>query len=199
MLGCLGRPETETVVMLAGQDDTFHSSIFQSYAANAYNTHAEYGSTAEDVRNNINGTMVYALPVGRGQMFGSHMGNLMNKAVGGWKVSGTGVVYSGFPLAILANVNNAYTNNKSQRADHDRPLDIVNRSYNSWFGTDPSVATAYTQPVAGTYGKCGGRIRTFAGFPAIRFLALQGFRDCGGAVDWLSSGCLQCVQYNEPW
>lgn len=132
-----------------------------NYNENYYNNHIEYGPASQDVRHNINGTMVYELPVGRGRMFVGNMNRSLDEVIGGWKIAMTAVVYSGFPLTINNSSNNAYTNNKVQRANQPRPLRIVNRSLNNWFGTDPSVAScgttdngvcAYSSPANGTYG-----------------------------------------------
>ena len=134
-----------------------------NYAENGYNNHAEYGPTSQDVRNGINGNVVYELPVGRGRMFGTNMNKVVDEAIGGWRVALTGVGYTGFPVTINNSSNNAYTLNKIQRANHLRPLKIVNRSYNNWFGTDPSATAcalaggdkgvcAYGSPANGTNG-----------------------------------------------
>jgi len=146
-----------------------------AYAENAYNNSAEYGPNSADVRNNASGTMVYTLPIGRGQLLGNRMGGLMNEIVGGWKVSGTGIAYSGFPLTINSNVNNAYTNNKTQRANHNGVLHIVHRSFTAWFGTDPSVQTAYTQATAGTYGNAVVGSERSPGFQQYNFSLFKDF------------------------
>lgn len=134
-----------------------------NYAEDGYNNHAEYGPTGQDVRHSVNGNLVYELPFGSGRLFGGNVGTALNEAIGGWKVALTGVVYTGFPVTINNNSNNAFTLNKIQRADHYRPLKIVNRSVNNWFGTDPSTIAcgqagvnngvcAYGSPANGTYG-----------------------------------------------
>lgn len=132
-----------------------------AYAENSYNNHAEYGPVGQDVRHNLNGSAVYSLPFGQGQVLGSHVNNAVNEAIGGWKMAMTAIVYTGFPVTIFNNSNNAYTNNKTQRGQHLRPLIIKNRSINHWFGTDPSATEcsytdngtcAYGSPADGTYG-----------------------------------------------
>ncbi len=134
-----------------------------NYAENGYNNHAEYGPTGQDVRQAINGVLVYELPVGRGRTFGTDMNRVLDEVIGGWKVALTGVAYSGFPVTINNASNNAYTLNKIQRANHLRPMKIVHRTDNNWFGTDPSTIAcgspgvdngvcAYGSPANGTYG-----------------------------------------------
>lgn len=144
------------------------------YAENAYNNHAEYGPVGQDVRNNLNGTAVYALPFGRGKMLGG-LPRLANELAGGWKVSVTAIAYSGFPLTLSAASNNAYTNNKAQRPDHVGDIHVVNRSVLNWFGTDPSVHTAYVQPAAGTYGNAAVGSERGPGYQQYDFSAFKDF------------------------
>jgi hypothetical protein len=137
-------------------------TVASAYAENVYDLHSEYGPAGQDVRNGLNWNMVYDLPVGRGRMFGAQMPFILDEIAGGWKVGMTGVAYSGFPVNISAS-NNTFVNGNSQRANHYRPLKIVNRSVSKWFGTDPSATPcgtagvdngvcAYGQPADGTFG-----------------------------------------------
>jgi len=146
-------------------------TVGSAYAENVYNMHNEYGATGQDVRHAINWNLIYDLPLGRGRMFGGSMPLIFDELVGGWKVGMTGVSYTGFPVNISA-TNNSGTNGNSQRANHYRPLKIVSRSINNWFGTDPSAkpcglktdpvtkivtvddngVCAYGQPAPGTFG-----------------------------------------------
>ncbi|QHS52442.1 TonB-dependent receptor [Edaphobacter sp. 12200R-103] len=134
-----------------------------NYNQDYYNNHAEYGPTSQDVRHNLNGVMSYELPLCRGRIFGSNMNRALDEIVGGWKIGFTAVAYSGFPVTINNSVNNAYTNNKIQRANYYRPLKINKQSLNAWFGTDPSATScatrgidngicAYGAPADGAYG-----------------------------------------------
>lgn len=136
--------------------------VASAYAQNVYDLHSEYGPAGQDVRHAINFNMVYDLPVGRGRMLGSNMPLVVDEIVGGWKIGVTGIAYSGFPVNISAQ-NNSAVNGNSERANHYRPLKIVNRSLNNWFGTDPSAVPcavagfdnkvcAYGQPALGTFG-----------------------------------------------
>jgi hypothetical protein len=157
------------------------------YAENAYNNHAEYGPAGQDIRNNVNGTMVYALPVGRGKEFLGNSNRIVDEAIGGWKLSGTGIAYSGFPVTPNDNNINAYTNNKAQRPNMIRPLHIVNRSFNNWFGTDPSATAcaqgaandngkcAFQQPLDGTYGDAAVGSLRGPGFQQYDFSAFKDF------------------------
>jgi len=133
-----------------------------AYAQNPYNMSGEYGPTGQDVRNAVNFTLVYDLPLGRGRKYGASMPLFVDEIVGGWKVGMTGVVYSGFPVTLSAN-NNSQVNSGAQRPNQYRRIKVVNRSINNWFGTDPSAVPcltpgvdngvcAYGQPAAGSFG-----------------------------------------------
>lgn len=111
-----------------------------AYAQNAYDNHAEYGPSPNDIRQSLNGTAVYHLPFGRGERFGSNINRLTNEAAGGWKLAATAIVYSGFPETPWSPSNVANTNSRgSARANQLRPLRIVHRSLEHWYGTDPST------------------------------------------------------------
>ena len=115
-----------------------------AYAQNFYNYRAEYGPAAQDVRNNLNGHLTYALPVGRGRQFGSNMNRALDEVIGGWQIAATTLVYSGFPVNIGLNNNNSDTANRSQRANVYRKLVVRNRTASHWFGTDPSAQQQLT-------------------------------------------------------
>jgi hypothetical protein len=109
-----------------------------SYWQNTYNPGADYGPSGFDVRHNITATGIYEIPVGRQRRFGGDMNPALNQVVGGWKISGSAMLYTGFPITITS-TNNANVNAQTARANRYRPLVIHNRSTNHWFGTDPSA------------------------------------------------------------
>jgi hypothetical protein len=111
-----------------------YNGAFQNY----YNSKADYGPAGYDVRHNISGTGVYALPFGRGKEYLSGVNRIVDEAVGGWKLSVAGVAYSGFPEVISGGSNNSNSYG-TNRVNQYRKLKVVNRSLNNWFGTDPSA------------------------------------------------------------
>ncbi len=115
---------------------------FQNY----YNAAADWGPAPYDVRHNFSGTGVYALPIGRGQSFLSGANRLVDELVGGWKASVAAVAYSGFAETITGPGNNSNSFGNS-RPNQYRPLKIVNRSINQWYGTDPSATPCTTRGV----------------------------------------------------
>jgi hypothetical protein len=117
------------------------SGAFQNY----YNSAADWGPAGYDVRHNISGTAVYALPFGRGQQFLSGANRWEDEVIGGWRFSTAGVGYTGFPETITYGPGNNSQSYGNPRPNQYRQLKIVDRSINNWFGTDPS-ATPCTTP-----------------------------------------------------
>jgi hypothetical protein len=109
-----------------------------AYWQNGYNGHADYGPSGFDTRHNISGTAVYELPFGRGRQYGARMNRLLDEAVGGWKITGTAIAFTGLPVTING-PNTANVNSRASRADVYRKLTVRNRSLNNWFGTDASA------------------------------------------------------------
>jgi Carboxypeptidase regulatory-like domain/TonB-dependent Receptor Plug Domain len=115
------------------------TGAFQNY----YNSGADDGVAGYDVKHNISGTGVYALPVGRGKEYFSRVSGLMDEIIGGWKLSTAAISYSGFPGNILggSSSSNSYGPN---RANEYFKMKIVGRTHDHWFGTDPSVMPCTT-------------------------------------------------------
>jgi hypothetical protein len=120
----------------------FGQGAFQNY----YDSAADWGPAAYDVRHNFSGSGVYALPFGHGKQYLSGANRLVDEVIGGWKVSTAAVVYSGFPETILGPSNNSNSDGNA-RPNQYRPLKIVNRSINNWYGTDPSAIPCTTPGV----------------------------------------------------
>jgi len=127
---------------------------------NGYNLNADYGPSALDVRHSLNFIGVYEIPFGRGRAYGGAANGLINSVFGGWKVSTTALLYSGFPVTIFG-PNNSNTNNGGfglSRANQYRHLVIQHPSLNHWFGTDPfaqpCVPNPQTNPTGADNGIC---------------------------------------------
>ncbi|MGH9406466.1 MAG: carboxypeptidase regulatory-like domain-containing protein [Terriglobia bacterium] len=126
---------------------------------NAYDKMADWGPSAMDIRHSLNLIAVYDLPFGRGRTFGSGASGFLDAAFGGWRLSASALVYSGFPITIFGPDNsNSLSVFGFSRANQYRPLKIVNRTINNWWGTDPSAQSCRTAGVDnGTcaYGEAG--------------------------------------------
>jgi hypothetical protein len=115
---------------------------FQNY----YNSAADWGPAGYDIRHNVSATGVYALPVGRGKEYLSNVNRFVDEAIGGWRIAAAGVGYTGFPETILGPGNNSNSYGNS-RPNQYRPLKIVGRSIDNWYGTDPSAIPCTTPGV----------------------------------------------------
>ena len=143
------------------------SGAFQNY----YDSHADYGSAGYDVRHNFSATGVYAVPVGRGQQYLSHVSRIADEAVGGWKLSTAMVAYSGFPETITGGSNNANSYGVG-RVNQYRSLKVRGRSNANWFGTDASATPCTT---AGTdNGACAFGVPAVNSFGTSRNGAVHG-------------------------
>lgn len=119
-----------------------YSGAFQNY----YDSAADMGPAGYDVKHNVSGTGVYALPIGRGQEYFSSANRVVDEAIGGWKLAVAGVAYSGFPETITGGSNNSNTYGEN-RVNQYRKLKIVGRSNSNWFGTDSSAIPCTTAGV----------------------------------------------------
>ncbi len=130
------------------------------YWQNAYDGQADYGPSGTDTRHSLSANAVYQLPFGHGQMFGGNSNWLVNEALGGWKITGTAIAYSGLPVTING-PDTTTVNNRASRANHYQNLKIANRTLNNWFGTGPTVyqpvqvtSTVNGAPVTTTVNGC---------------------------------------------
>jgi hypothetical protein len=118
------------------------SGAFQNY----YNPSADDGPAGYDIRNDLSATAVYAIPVGRGKEYFSSANRVLDEVIGGWKLSTAIVSYSGFPETILGGSSNSNSYGPN-RVNQYRPLKIVSRSKEHWFGTDASAVPCLTAGV----------------------------------------------------
>ena len=154
------------------------------FPQNIYNPHGDYGVAGYDTRNAVNFTTVYQLPFGRGRQFGSHWNRLLDEAIGGWKLSGDAILYSGFPVTITStNVANAGAS--TARANQYLPLIVKNRSLPHWFGTDPSAVAcsgafngtcAYGPELTNTFGTAHVNTARAPGYRIIDMSLFKEFR-----------------------
>jgi carboxypeptidase family protein len=140
----------------------------QYYQQNAYDMRSEWGPSGMDTRQNISVSGVYDLPFGRGKMFGGNSNIFVDSVLGGWRVSGADVYYSGFPVTVSSPANysstvNAFTG--AARPNQLRPLHPVNKSINAYYGTE--VQGTSCGPNVDD-GKCVFQQQPDNGFGAVR-------------------------------
>ena len=87
-------------------------------ADDVFNFNEEYSYSTLDVPHRLTASFTFELPFGKGKRFGKNFGGLTNALLGGFQMSGTGVIQTGAPLTItnavgfagnggLAGVNNS--------------------------------------------------------------------------------------------
>jgi hypothetical protein len=118
------------------------SGAFENY----YNSGADDGPAGYDIKHDLSGTAVYAVPVGRGQEYFSSASRVLDEVIGGWKLSTAVVAYSGFPEVITGGSSNSNSYG-SNRVNQYRKLHIAGRSNENWFGTDASAVPCRTAGV----------------------------------------------------
>jgi hypothetical protein len=110
----------------------------QYYQQNIYDMGSEWGPAGMDTRHNLSVTGVYELPFGRGKLIGSHWNPVVDSVIGGWKIGGAQVYYSGFPVTVASPANysttvDAFTG--AARPNQLRPLHVGHRSIAAYYGT----------------------------------------------------------------
>ncbi|WP_114207937.1 TonB-dependent receptor [Acidisarcina polymorpha] len=155
------------------------------YWQDANNGRADYGNAGFDVRQNLSATGVYQLPFGRGRRFGSSMNRWVDEGLGGWKLAGDAIVFSGLPVTING-PNNTNVFNRAERANQYRTLRISNRSLSNWFGTDPSATPclglgidngqcAYGAAGPGQFGTAANNTERAPGYEQVDLAASKSF------------------------
>lgn len=104
-----------------------------------YNLARDYGVAGSDIKHNLTFTSTYALPFGRGKKYFSNANHLADEALGGWKVSGSGLFYSGFPESVIGGDTGNVNSFGLPRYNQYGKLKVHNRSVHNWFGDDPSA------------------------------------------------------------
>ena len=169
----------------AGNYTFANTSVQNGAYQDGYNSRADYGPSGSDIRHNFNGTILYTVPFGHGKQFGNNTNKALDLIAGGWSVSGTAVVYSGFPISING-PNGTNTNTYGQvRANHYRKLVLTGRDVNHWFGTDPSATPctgadngicAYGAATALNFGTASVGSERSPGYDQTDFSAFKDFR-----------------------
>jgi len=155
---------------------------FQNY----YNPQGDYGPDGYDIRHNVSGTGVYALPVGHGKQYLSGANRILDEVIGGWKASVAGVGYSALPETPLGPSTNNANACCNARPNQYRQLKIVHRSNANWFGTDPSATPcttagvdngvcAFGVPANNTFGTAGNGALRGPGYVNIDMSAFKDF------------------------
>ncbi len=134
-----------------------------AYWQNAYDRKNNYGPGFFDARHIFSSGLLYDLPFGRNRRFGAGWSRLGDALLGGWSVQSILRTHTGFPVTIQGRdaTNQAVRGNT--RPNRYRPIEVVNRSVDAWFGTGVTFCgagaddgkCAYGDPPAGVFGNGG--------------------------------------------
>jgi hypothetical protein len=124
----------------SGNYPVANTTMNGSTVQNSYDLNADWGPSGMDIRHSMNFVGVYHLPFGRGQAYGRTANGFLDAVFGGWKLSASAFLYSGFPVTLFG-PNNSNTSNIAglSRPNQYRPMIIKNRTIDNWWGTDPSA------------------------------------------------------------
>ena len=102
------------------------------FIQNAWNPSQMKGVSAYDTTQQVNGWIVYQMPLGRGKRFGASMNKVLDTLVGGWQMSGAYRFTSGFPTSAI-NGQRWPTNweNDALATPNGQPLPAVTNNSNA--------------------------------------------------------------------
>jgi len=118
---------------------------------NSHCRSCEYGPSTFNIPQRFVASVLYTLPLGKGQQFLNH-GGILDRVVGGWQISSIASMQSGSPLDTTA-WDSAGTNfNPSSNRLNCTGIDPILPNPTHDFYLNPA---AFTNPLVGTYGNCG--------------------------------------------
>lgn len=110
----------------------------QYYQQDAYNMPAEWGPSGFDIRNALSLSGEYDLPFGRGKHLGANWNRIVDEGIGGWKLAGSDVSYSAFPVTASSPANyssTVFAFTGAARPNQNLPLKVTGRSISAFWGT----------------------------------------------------------------
>ncbi len=115
------------------------------------NWRVDRGLSNYDVRHRFTASGSYELPIGSGKAFGSNLGGIADRILGGWQLNAILNLQTGLPFTPVLGFNNSRSGN-TQNPDRPSPNqnfsgELYPRTIDRWFDV-----AAYTLPLAGTYG-----------------------------------------------
>ena len=119
--------------------------------SNQYNRTADWGPSANDIRNRFSGSSIYELPFGPGKQWLSK--GLAGNVIGGWTLGAVATVQSGAAFTVTTNTNNTNafsTGNQRANVIGNPVLPADQRSVTQWFDI-----TQFAQPSIYTFGNSG--------------------------------------------
>jgi hypothetical protein len=120
---------------------------------NAFDPGVNYGNSNFDMRHAVKGSVIYALPIGKGKRF-LNTNSLVDAAIGGWQTSVTFDAHSGQPFTVITSNNNSFSRavgaGASQYPNVIGDPRLSNPTIHNWYNV-----AAFAQPAPGTFGNEG--------------------------------------------
>ena len=113
----------------------------------------DWGLSQINLNHNFTASIIYTLPFGKGQKWGSSWGSVANAIAGGWEVTVIEKAFSGFPVFVYDSNNTSGANLENTNAQSFiRPNQtcnpvLSNPTLSAWFN-----AACFSQPAAGQLG-----------------------------------------------
>ena len=132
-------------------------SVFGEAAATSF-VHTQPVSSVHR-RHALQGNFVWELPVGKGKRFLGTAGTMLDRALGGWELTGLGRITSGRPFTVfsgsntVSNVNQSTANCSGCAAGAGSPF-LDSASGLIWY-FDPALRAKFSAPGAGEFGNTG--------------------------------------------
>ena len=117
---------------------------------NIYNPRAERSVSSNDISRSLVASVVYELPIGRGQAIGANWNRPLDLILGGWQINGITTQADGFPLSVSTQ-NTSQSNNNVLRPNLTGVNPFVSGSAGSKLNSYINAA-AFSQPAAFTFG-----------------------------------------------
>ncbi len=136
---------------------------------NSYARNSTYSLSNFDVPQNWKGSVVYALPIGKGRAFLNH-GGVLDVIAGGWQVSSLFLYQSGnvFTVQMNSNSTNSQANSQYPNVVPGVPLYPANQTAAQWFNP-----AAFVSPGQYTYGNAGRNILRGPNYSDVDFSAAK--------------------------
>ncbi|HEX5084123.1 MAG TPA: hypothetical protein VFY40_18910, partial [Blastocatellia bacterium] len=121
---------------------------------NAYDFNRDRAVSDFDIKHNFTSSWSYDLPFGKGKWIGGSVGDVADKFIGGWQLSGILLLRSGLPFTVnqSTNLQSTGAGNRPNRVGSGK---LDNPTIDRWFDLSAFTPTADN---TGTYGNSGRNI-----------------------------------------
>jgi hypothetical protein len=129
-----------------------------------FNLRLNRGRSDDDRPGAFNGTVVYTLPVGRGQKFGSHLPRVLDTLIGGWDSSSLVIMESGLLYSVSSQRTTLPVGGPTPGATYaafsgtDRAIGSVIRTGNGVYLLTPAQVAEFSAPPAFQIGDAGRNV-----------------------------------------